>query len=402
MGTGRSGASLGGMPSPAPPAQRVVIAGGGVAALEAVLALRELAASRVAVTLLTPDAEYVDRPQAVGEPFALAPAAQHDLAEIARELGADLVADRLSWVDPAARAAHTTGGRTLPYDALLVAVGARPVARHPLALTLDPGRMQEQVGRVLEEIEEGTVRSLVLLIPDGMTWPLPAYELALMTAERARQAGRPLRLSVVTPEAVPLEVFGPEAGAGVRELLDEAGIELVTAGRARMASARRVEVGPAGAGLDADRVIALPELHGPAVRGLPGGRHGLIPVDPYCRVRGLDGVFAAGDATDHPVKHGGIAAQQAATAAASIAARAGAPVLPRTLRPVVRAKLLTGRGPRYLSARVAGDYGSASSISATPPWSPPDKVVATHLGPWLASRSAAARERAPATSAGRT
>jgi sulfide:quinone oxidoreductase len=56
--------------------------------------------------------------------------------------------------------------------------------------------------------------------------------------------------------------------------------------------------------------VAMPELHGPSVRGLPAGAQGLIPIDPYCRVRGLEDVYAAGDATDHPIKHGGVSAQQ--------------------------------------------------------------------------------------------
>lgn len=46
-----------------------VIAGGGVAGLEAALALRELAAEQVATTLLTPSRDFVYRPMTVLEPF---------------------------------------------------------------------------------------------------------------------------------------------------------------------------------------------------------------------------------------------------------------------------------------------------------------------------------------------
>jgi hypothetical protein len=88
---------------------RVVVAGGGVAGLEAVLALRELAGDRVAVTLLAPTTEFVYRPQAVREPFALGPADRYDLREMADDLGAELVVDRLSWIDPAGHMAHTSG-----------------------------------------------------------------------------------------------------------------------------------------------------------------------------------------------------------------------------------------------------------------------------------------------------
>ena len=51
---------------------RVVIAGGGVAALEAALALHELAGERVATTLVAPNPEFVYRPLLVHEPFTAA------------------------------------------------------------------------------------------------------------------------------------------------------------------------------------------------------------------------------------------------------------------------------------------------------------------------------------------
>ena len=47
---------------------RVVIAGGGVAALEAALALRALAEDRVSVELLAPETQFWYRPLAVTEP----------------------------------------------------------------------------------------------------------------------------------------------------------------------------------------------------------------------------------------------------------------------------------------------------------------------------------------------
>ncbi len=370
---------------------RVVVAGGGVAGLETVLALRALAGDRVSVTLLAPDAEFVYRPQAVREPFALGAADRYDLREIVADLGAEHVADRLSWVDPRDRVAHTGAGRALPYDALVVAVGARMLVRHPLALTIDPARMDEQLHGLVQDVESGDVRSIAFVVPAGRTWLLPPYELALMTAQRAYDAQTRVRLTIVTSEAEPLAVFGSGAGSGVRRLLDRAGIEVVPAASVQMPSAGEVVVSTRDLPLRADRVVAMPELHGPSVRGLPIGAHGLIPIDPYCRVRGLEDVFAAGDATDHPIKHGGVSAQQAVTAAYGIAARAGAPVLPRTLRPSIRAVLLTGAAPQYLSARVAGDSGILSELSETPGWSPPDKIVADHLSGYLAGRRRGAR-----------
>ena len=50
----------------------VVVAGGGVAALEAVLALRALAEYRVTLELVAPNEDFVERPLAVALPFEAA------------------------------------------------------------------------------------------------------------------------------------------------------------------------------------------------------------------------------------------------------------------------------------------------------------------------------------------
>src|SRR5579884_20132 len=93
------------MPSRTP--FRALIAGGGVAALEAALALRELAGERVSTTLLAPEPEFVYRPLRVLEPFA-GPAARHySLEEIARDIGVELKQDAFKWLDPTLRAVHT-------------------------------------------------------------------------------------------------------------------------------------------------------------------------------------------------------------------------------------------------------------------------------------------------------
>jgi sulfide:quinone oxidoreductase len=303
---------------------------------------------------------------------------------MAADLGVELVVDKLSWIDPDGHMAHTSAGRALAYDALVIAVGARMLARHPQALTLDPERIDEQLHGLIQDVESGDVHSVVFVVPAGRTWLLPPYELALMTARRAYDAQTRVHITIVTPEDEPLAVFGKGASTGVRALLDEAGIELIPTASVQMPSAGQVAGGDDDLPLRADRVVAMPELHGPTVRGLPAGAHGMVPIDPYCRVRGLEDVYAAGDGTDYPIKHGGVSAQQGVTAAYGIAARAGAPVLPRTLRPSIRAVLLTGAAPRFLSARVAGDAGFESEISETPGWSPPEKIVADHLTEYLA------------------
>jgi sulfide:quinone oxidoreductase len=129
-------------------------------------------------------------------------------------------------------------------------------------------------------------------------------------------------------------------------------------------------------------VVALPQLAGPRLSGLPHDANGFIPIDHHCQVAGEIDVWAAGDATSFPVKQGGIAAQQADAAAEAIAARAGAPIRPSPFRPVLRGLLLTGMVPRFLRAQ-AGT--AASAIDTEPLWWPPAKIVGRHLAPFLAA-----------------
>jgi len=65
----------------------VLIAGGGVAALEAALALRALAEDRVQVELLAPEPQYWYRPLAVAEPYALGEVLHFELSSLTRETG---------------------------------------------------------------------------------------------------------------------------------------------------------------------------------------------------------------------------------------------------------------------------------------------------------------------------
>jgi sulfide:quinone oxidoreductase len=363
---------------------KVVIAGGGVAALETALALRELAGDRVDMTLLSPAAQFVYRPMTVREPFANAPARRYELATLARDIPARLIADSFSWVDPVARTAHAEAGAELAYDALVMAIGARtrPALAH--ALTIDDRRMDELLHGLIQDVEGGYLRRIAFVVPGAAAWPLPIYELALMTARRAYDMNVSLDITVVTPADGVLAMFGAEVGEAVSELLDEAGIATVACANVRSPLAGQLALG-GGRTLRVDRVIAAPELSGPAVRGLPGGERGFIPVDGHGAVRGVAHVYAAGDATDHAIKHGGMAAAQADVVAEAIAALAGADVTPTPLRSEIHGVLLTGSDPRYLTASLVGARSIGSHIDEQPSWPAPTKITARRLTPFLAT-----------------
>jgi sulfide:quinone oxidoreductase len=361
-----------------------LLVGGGVAALEAALALRELGGDRIARTILAPNPEFVYRPMSVGEPFAYAAARRYPLDRIAGDADAELISDSLKWVDREARIVHTSGGTQIPYDALLLALGARQYPRYKHALTIDDARLDELLHGLIQDIEGGYVHSLAFVIPAGKAWPLPAYELALMTAVRAFDMNVELAITIATPEDAPLAIFGSGASQGVEALLERQGIDTITSAQCEIHEPGRVTIQPGGRELRVDRIVALPELVGPSVAGVPAGSAGgFIPVDMHGKVRGVEHVYAAGDATDFAIKHGGVAAQQADVAAQAIAALAGATPEPAPLHPVIHGMLLTGGKPLYLSAHVTGGHGSSSYLSETATWSPATKIAAKYLSPYL-------------------
>ena len=96
------------MPASVPPL-RVLVAGGGVAGLEAVLALRTLAGDRVSIELLAPSDEYVERPSSVLSPFSGAAEPRVTLEHFPA-LGVVHHHGALAAVDSERREVRTTGG----------------------------------------------------------------------------------------------------------------------------------------------------------------------------------------------------------------------------------------------------------------------------------------------------
>jgi sulfide:quinone oxidoreductase len=377
---------------------QVLIAGGGVAALEAALALRVLAEERVSVELLGPEPHFWYRPLSVAEPFALGESRHLELAELATAAGATFSLGELTGVDSERHEARTSVG-DLPYDVLLVACGAVPTVAVPGALTFRGPADTDKMRGLLEELDAGTVRRVAFVVSGGSVWSMPIYELALMTAAYAREHKLDVELALVTPEEEPLQLFGHAGSRAVRGLLDESGIAVHTATYPSQVVDSGLPFIPEGR-VAADRVVALPVLRGPRLDGLPQTREGFIPVDEYGRVRGLEDVFAAGDITSFPIKQGGIAAQQADTVAAVIAAGAGADLAPEPFRPVLRGLLLTGGQPRYLRHDITRGVGEPATVSPEPLWWPPAKIVGRYLAPFLGSIAGVEDVPEPAESPG--
>lgn len=354
-------------------AVHVVIAGGGVAAVECALALHALAAERVRMTIVAPNPEFELRALRTAEPFSADHVRHHALADLAVHVGAELVPAAVERVEPDDQRL-VAGGRSIMYDVLVVAVGGRHVPAYERALTFTGDAEAVDFHGLLQDVDEGYARAVDFVVPPGTTWPLPLYELALMTAREAFAMGSDdIAFRLITPEERPLALFGRRAAEAMSDLLER--------GRIAFAGSVYAREDDFAAG---HRVVALPRIAGPHLPGLPADANGFLPIDDHGRVPGVLGVMAAGDGTTFPVKQGGIACQLADAIAEQIAASAGAPIDPQPFRPILRGRVLAGHGAQYLEHALTGGAGDGPP-SELRLWSASRKVDGRYLSPWLQS-----------------
>ena len=365
---------------------KVLIAGGGVAGIEALLALFDLAGERVDVTLAAPAPEFVYKPMTVQAPFSSEPPIRLDLAALVSEKGGTFVQKGLRHLDPERHTADLDDGVSVEFDVAIICVGARPRVAFGHAETLRTSGEPIDIDALLRRAADHDSQRLAFLVPPTGTWPLPAYELALMTERRARELSLDVRLVIATPEPEPLAAFGHIASNAIAELLDARGIETRVSARAREDIDGAIVLDPGAERLDVGAIVALPELHGPAVPGLPADERGFIPIGEHAEVQNVPDVYAAGDGANFPIKHGGIGTQQADAAAEHVAARAGAQIEPAPFRPVIRGRLMAGDEYVNLQADIAGGAGDGVA-SSDYLWWPPQKIAGKYLTAELSRRT---------------
>ena len=324
----------------------IVLVGGGVGALETALALRALAGDRVKMTLVSTSTQLTFRPPAAFEAFGHA-APRYDLEAIAGNLGVDFRMARLEAVAPQNRSVRLSSGARLDYDALVLATGARATASIPGALTFRDQRDVPALRRILRELDAGHLTRLVFAVPSGITWTLPLYELALLSAARAALFATGTEIVLVSPEHAPLEVFGEEASKRVEDVLADQGVTFMPESAATRWNDGTLTV-QGDAPIEADRVITVPQLRVNRIAGIPASWWGFVPTDTSGRIDGLEDIYAAGDMTTYPIKQGGLATQQADLIAGTIAASLGAAVKELRSTHVLRARLLGGDRPLLL------------------------------------------------------
>jgi sulfide:quinone oxidoreductase len=363
---------------------RVLIAGGGFAALETLLALRALGDDWARIDLVAPEDVFTYRPAAIAQAFDPSEAREYNVGAIADDLDATYHQARLESVAPGDRYVRLSSGGRLEYDDLVLAMGTRARASVSGALTFRDQRDLPLFDAVLHALLDGSLRRLVFALPEGPSWPLPLYELALMSAELIAERGLDAEVTIVTPEPAPLAAFGPHPARIVWELLTRAGISF--RGRSLGTHVRKGLLDLAsGETVEADRVIAVPELRVPRIPGIPAKPLGFVPTDADGRVLGLQHVYAAGDMTTFPIKGAAIATQQADRIASMILSAGGAGIAETRTGRVLQARLLGGVQPLFLRAELDEHGGATSATLARPTPQAPihEKVIARYLTPYL-------------------
>ena len=377
--------------SPSDPAH-VLIAGGGFGAVEAMLALRALAPERVRVTLISASPVLAYKPSATTESFDETSPRTYDLQAIAADVGASFRLDRLEAVASHDHRVRLESFAFLDYDALVLAVGARPTRAIPGALTFRDQREVNHIRHLAGELRAGKLHRIIFAVPDGCSWPLPLYELALLTATHLKEQGAAGEVVLVSPEITPLQVFGAQASRLVADLLTERGVCFI--GESDPQSVEHDGALSLGSGgpLDAGCVVAVPELRGPRITGVPTDAWGFITTDELGGVIGLPDVYAAGDMTSFPIKQGGLAAQQADLIAQRIASENGATVKELRVQHVLRARLIGGAQPVFLRAEL-DELGQATTatlqfqcLEGSESLASSKKVFGRYLTPYLHTR----------------
>ena len=383
-------------------ADGVVIAGGGITGLEAALALRELVPG-ARVRLLAAGDRFVLLPAATALAFRSDLPVSAPLVTLLQGTGVELEQGTLRAVDTAGHRLYSRGrepGHLRPARRRRRGQ-ARSRTSAPGALTFRGTEDAEAVRTLIQQLVEaaaGGVRTeIAFAVPPGPGWPLPAYELALLTAARLSAEGVRERVGItlVTAEPSALGVFGPEAAEAVGRDLEKAGIDLlqrrgdrpVDRFRAR-AHTRRAGQRPTGWW----RSPASGDRGWRACRRIPWTSCAPMRT---AGSRGPGDAWVVGDAGPFPIKQGGLGCDQADRAAALIARDLGAEVEVPVSDPILRAFLLEGLEERYLQSHPTGGYEDSPGRT----WllrmeHMTGKVAGRHLAPFLERRMAQVRLRA--------
>lgn len=357
---------------------RILVVGSGPGALEATLAISRSEQLDAEISLISPQTEFLYRPNLVMEPFGVTSTARYSVGEIIRHPSVQQWQGMIERVDHAAGKTWSPEGDEFDFDAAVIATGAAPRIELPQpAITVGAPDWKEETTRVVAEIDAGEVRCVVFTKPAGAAYGLPMYELALMAADRAsKQDQQQIAIAVVTPEAAPLEIFGAENSAQVARLCAGLGVTVHTGTYVSTFDGAAATLAD-GNVVPADRVVSLPLLEPRVPEGVPTGAGGFVEVDEHQLVAGTTNIYAVGDVTDFPLKQGGLASEAADAAAEAIEVQLGTREHATPFSGETEALLLTTQTRLAMRARISHQGSEALPIEQ--PTGPVQKIASRLL-----------------------
>ena len=290
----------------------VVVLGGGIGGLTVANELRGLLAREHRIVLVERERDHVFAPSLLWLMAGDRRRAQvtHDLADLTRR-GIDLVRAEITAIDPERRAI-VAGTREMPYDALVVALGAElaPQALPGYAEAAQNFFDLDGAARFADALRSFPGGRAVVAV-SSLPYKCPAapYEAALLIEAALRRRGIRKQSEVVifTPEPQPMPVAGPALGAAVSRLLADRGIALhVSRPLAAIDAVQRELVFADGVRERFDLLAGVPPHRSPeVVRSSPlANETGWIPVDRHTlRTRFAD-TYAIGDVTTITLANG--------------------------------------------------------------------------------------------------
>ena len=313
----------------------ILILGGGIGGQVAANLLRKKIARDHRVILIDRKREYVFSPSLLWLMVGRRKPEQirRPLESLARK-GIEVIQADVTRIDPVKKNV-VAGEQTLPYDYLIISLGADlapetiPGLRETAHLFYEPSGA-ERLWEAVRGIEGGRVVILIAATP--FKCPAAPYEAAMLLADYFRKRGleKKCDISIYTPEPLPMPVAGPVMGNAVKQMVEERGIAFhPTMKIASVEWSTRELHFENGQRTRYDLLVAIPPHRAPQVVKDSGlvGESGWIPVDPKTLKTRYEGVYAIGDITaimlpiGKPLPKAGVFAHhQAETVAKNVAA----------------------------------------------------------------------------------
>ncbi|MCC6394118.1 MAG: FAD-dependent oxidoreductase [Bryobacterales bacterium] len=310
---------------------KAVVLGGGFAGLEAAFFLRHKLHGKADITLVSNRGYFLFKPNLIYVPFGENPEKYRVwIDQPARRKDIEFIESSVEAVDSVRRMVHLPDFE-VPYDYLVIATGAAMraaeipgLADHAVTVwsAEEMLKLREQYRRIVEKARERG-QKLLFVVPPNNLCPGPLYEMAIMTDTwlREQDVRESVEITFTTVEETYLQSLGPRLNTIIIE--EFAGRSIT--GHRRW-TVDHVEPGRVfysnGESAAFDLLVSFPShAASKSYLSLPRDERGFLQVSPASgRVESMDRVFAAGDASNYPVKMAFLALLQADAAADHIAA----------------------------------------------------------------------------------